>query len=307
MGAIDNPLNPLSVAIGCEATFVARSIDVNIKHLGETLQAGRRAQGHGLRRGLSELQRLQRRRLGLRHRQGHQVRHDHRAGARQAADLRQEQGQGHPPQRHRAGDRRAGQGHQPPTTCCSTTRSRPSRRWPTCSAACGTPSSPSRSACSAPSMRPKYDVELNRQIEAASDEARPRRPQRPVQQRRNVDRRLTWYSASAGCRSGMTRGGKPLMLLPCPYCDNEVIEGADECEACGQPLTESHLPVPATAVERALLTDRVRLFRAASRWWFRPRCRSARCCGSWSITRSAASLVADRARSSAFSPSATCC
>jgi 2-oxoglutarate ferredoxin oxidoreductase subunit beta len=37
-GAIDNPLNPLSVAIGCEATFVARSIDVNIKHLGEVLK-----------------------------------------------------------------------------------------------------------------------------------------------------------------------------------------------------------------------------------------------------------------------------
>jgi CBS domain-containing protein len=50
------------------------------------------------------------------------------------------------------------------------------------------------------------------------------------------------------------------MLLPCPYCDNEVIEGADCCDACGQPLTESHLPVPATPVERALLTDRVRLF-----------------------------------------------
>jgi len=50
------------------------------------------------------------------------------------------------------------------------------------------------------------------------------------------------------------------MLLPCPYCDHEVIEGADACEACGQPLTESHLPVPATHVERALLTDRVKLF-----------------------------------------------
>jgi 2-oxoglutarate ferredoxin oxidoreductase subunit beta len=37
-GAIDNPLNPLSVAIGCEASFVARSIDVNIKHLGDILQ-----------------------------------------------------------------------------------------------------------------------------------------------------------------------------------------------------------------------------------------------------------------------------
>lgn len=43
MGAIDNPLNPLSVAIGCEATFVARSIDVHIKHLGEIL---RRAAEH---------------------------------------------------------------------------------------------------------------------------------------------------------------------------------------------------------------------------------------------------------------------
>lgn len=43
MGAIDNPLNPISVAIGCEATFVARSIDVNIKHLSETL---RRAAEH---------------------------------------------------------------------------------------------------------------------------------------------------------------------------------------------------------------------------------------------------------------------
>ena len=38
MGAIDNPLHPLSIAIGCEGAFVARSIDVNIKHLGMTLK-----------------------------------------------------------------------------------------------------------------------------------------------------------------------------------------------------------------------------------------------------------------------------
>ena len=37
-GVIDNPLHPLSVAIGCEATFVARSIDVHIKHLAMTLK-----------------------------------------------------------------------------------------------------------------------------------------------------------------------------------------------------------------------------------------------------------------------------
>ena len=38
MGAIDNPLHPLSIAIGCEGTFVARSMDVNIKHLAATLK-----------------------------------------------------------------------------------------------------------------------------------------------------------------------------------------------------------------------------------------------------------------------------
>jgi len=43
MGSIDNPLHPLSIAIGCEATFVARSHDVNIKHLGMVL---RRAAEH---------------------------------------------------------------------------------------------------------------------------------------------------------------------------------------------------------------------------------------------------------------------
>ncbi|MEZ6059871.1 MAG: 2-oxoacid:ferredoxin oxidoreductase subunit beta [Planctomycetaceae bacterium] len=36
-GSVDNPLNPLSVAIGCEGTFVARSVDVDIKHLTEVL------------------------------------------------------------------------------------------------------------------------------------------------------------------------------------------------------------------------------------------------------------------------------
>src|SRR5688572_16872303 len=37
-GSVDNPLHPLSIAIGCEATFAARSIDVNIKHLSAVLK-----------------------------------------------------------------------------------------------------------------------------------------------------------------------------------------------------------------------------------------------------------------------------
>ncbi len=39
MGSIDWPLNPVSVALGAEATFVARSIDTDRAHLTETLRA----------------------------------------------------------------------------------------------------------------------------------------------------------------------------------------------------------------------------------------------------------------------------
>jgi 2-oxoglutarate ferredoxin oxidoreductase subunit beta len=38
VGSVDNPIHPLSLALGCEATFVARSIDVNIKHLSGILK-----------------------------------------------------------------------------------------------------------------------------------------------------------------------------------------------------------------------------------------------------------------------------
>ena len=44
-GSIDNPLHILSVAIGCEATFVARTVDVNQQHLGMVL--GRAAEHRG--------------------------------------------------------------------------------------------------------------------------------------------------------------------------------------------------------------------------------------------------------------------
>jgi len=38
LGSVDYPLHPISVAIGAEATFVARAIDVNIKHLEHVLE-----------------------------------------------------------------------------------------------------------------------------------------------------------------------------------------------------------------------------------------------------------------------------
>lgn len=37
MGVVDHPLNPILVALGAEATFIARSVDTQIKHLAQTL------------------------------------------------------------------------------------------------------------------------------------------------------------------------------------------------------------------------------------------------------------------------------
>ncbi|TWT73097.1 2-oxoacid:ferredoxin oxidoreductase subunit beta [Allorhodopirellula solitaria] len=48
MGAIDHPLSPLSVALAAEATFVARSIDAHVKHLGQTLKAAAEHKGTSL-------------------------------------------------------------------------------------------------------------------------------------------------------------------------------------------------------------------------------------------------------------------
>jgi len=44
-GSVDAPLSPLSVAIGSEATFVARSVDVDIKHLTMVLERAARHKG----------------------------------------------------------------------------------------------------------------------------------------------------------------------------------------------------------------------------------------------------------------------
>ncbi|HEY7859780.1 MAG TPA: 2-oxoacid:ferredoxin oxidoreductase subunit beta [Candidatus Nanopelagicales bacterium] len=48
MGSLDNPFNPVSLALGAEATFVARTIDSDRKHLTETLRAAVNHRGTSL-------------------------------------------------------------------------------------------------------------------------------------------------------------------------------------------------------------------------------------------------------------------
>lgn len=45
MGSIDHPINPLLFALGAEATFVARTVDTNLKHMSEVFQAAQDHQG----------------------------------------------------------------------------------------------------------------------------------------------------------------------------------------------------------------------------------------------------------------------
>ena len=63
MGSIDWPFNPISLAVGAEATFVARAIDTDKKGMTEVLRAAARASRQRVRRDLPELPDLQRRRL----------------------------------------------------------------------------------------------------------------------------------------------------------------------------------------------------------------------------------------------------
>ena len=62
-GSVDEPFNPISLALGAEATFVARTLDSDRKHLTSVLRAGRRAPRQRAGRDLPELPDLQRRRV----------------------------------------------------------------------------------------------------------------------------------------------------------------------------------------------------------------------------------------------------
>ena len=68
LGSIDAPFNPLAVALGAEASFVARTHDLDRKHMHGGVPRRARAPRRVVRRDLPELQRVQRRRVRRRDR-----------------------------------------------------------------------------------------------------------------------------------------------------------------------------------------------------------------------------------------------
>ena len=47
------------------------------------------------------------------------------------------------------------------------------------------------------------------------------------------------------------------IMITCPYCQHENIEGVDVCEQCEQALSDVNLSSPLTAVEKGLLKDKI--------------------------------------------------
>jgi len=50
-------------------------------------------------------------------------------------------------------------------------------------------------------------------------------------------------------------------MIICPFCSAENIAGVDECEECGQSLSDSHLDAPASEVEEHLLNDHIQVLK----------------------------------------------
>jgi CBS domain-containing protein len=46
-------------------------------------------------------------------------------------------------------------------------------------------------------------------------------------------------------------------MVLCRHCRTPNIDGAEDCENCGQPLADTHLPPPQNEASRRLLSDRV--------------------------------------------------
>ena len=125
-GSVDRPFNPLSLALGAEATFVARSVDV-FQAAPEGHRSSRRPRtrarpsSRSCRTATSSTTAPGRRLTERDVRDDHTIALEHG----QPLDLRQEQGQGHPHERPRARGGDAGQRRHREATSSSTTSATP--------------------------------------------------------------------------------------------------------------------------------------------------------------------------------------
>jgi 2-oxoglutarate ferredoxin oxidoreductase subunit beta len=104
MGAPEYPIRPISIAIGAEATFAARTIDVDVKHLEYVLERAAKHVGTAFVEIYQNCNIFNDGAYDYATDKATKERHDRLSRARQAADLRQGQRKRHPPARPDAKD-----------------------------------------------------------------------------------------------------------------------------------------------------------------------------------------------------------
>ncbi len=171
-GSLDTPFNPVSLASGAEASFVARTDRLRPQAPDQRAAGGGRPQGHRVRGDLPELPDLQRRRVRCRSptpgaRDEHLIRLEHGEPIRFGADGSHGLRFGRYGSLETVAAAEADAGRR----CSRTTRTPPTR--PTRSRCRGwtTRASPTRrSGCSGRSPRASYDELMSAQIEAAREQ-----------------------------------------------------------------------------------------------------------------------------------------
>ena len=96
MGSVDHPFDPIALALGAEATFVARTIDVDAKHLQEIMRRAHEHKGSAFVEILQNCNVFNDGALADVTEKATKADADARSRARQAARVRQESRQGHP-------------------------------------------------------------------------------------------------------------------------------------------------------------------------------------------------------------------
>ena len=198
MGSVDHPFNPVSLALGAEGTFVARTIDSDRKHLTAVLSAAAAHRGTSFVEIYQNCPIFNDGAFDAIKRQRHQGRRDHPAGPRRADPVRQSTGAQGPDPRRR--DRRGEGGRRSPTSartrCSSTTRTTPTRRTAFAISRLTDSGYLNQSPIGIFRQveRPTYDDQARAQIADRRDDG-PGTPDRPARRaarrRRHLDRRLS--------------------------------------------------------------------------------------------------------------------
>ena len=189
-GSLDHPFNPISVALGAEATFVARTHDMDRKHMMEMFRRAHEHQGAAFVEVYQNCNVFNDGAFERAHHQGDPRRHAHRLEHGEPIRFGADSETGVVMNSRRASaDRRRRRRRRGPILVHDESRDDPSLAFALSRLATQPARCRPRSACSAPSSARSTPTEMQRQL-AAAQERGPRRPREAAALRRHLDRRI---------------------------------------------------------------------------------------------------------------------